>query len=135
MDCVAVCRRLWSLTCCKIYLVGTLKVSAGGTYAKYHFGLTPLHQACRYGHLIIEQYGIEYCGVDSEETNDEGRTVLHIASANGNLSIVRYLRETFHVDAEAKNNDGTTWAQKFHRTDSIQFFNDVPSNAAATYEW
>ncbi len=47
-------------------------------------------------------------GVDTEETDKDGKTALHIASNNGQLEIVKYLIETCHVDKEAKDDTGWT---------------------------
>ena len=71
-------------------------------------GGTPLHIACRYGHLNITQYLINEAHCNPLCENNDGDTPLHYACKYGNTRIVQCLLSTGKVDPLAKNKNGDT---------------------------
>ena len=71
-------------------------------------GETPLHYACRYGHLNIAQYLIreEHCNPSCE--NNVGWTPLHDACNGNHAHIVQYLLSTGRVNPLTKSKAGNT---------------------------
>ena len=66
-------------------------------------GWTPLHYACRYGHLKIVQYFIreKHCNLLCE--NNNGSTPLHYACVTGHLNIAQYLIREKHCNPSCVN--------------------------------
>ena len=55
-------------------------------------GLTPLHCACRGGHLDIVKYLIDVCKSDPNHSNSSGLTAIDFAQMGGHQEVVAYLR-------------------------------------------
>ena len=76
------------------------------------FGRTPLHLACRSGHLAVVHYLLTSRGANLEATDNDGRTPLHFACLRGHLDVVQELVAR-GANLEASTNSGKTplhWA-------------------------
>ena len=71
-------------------------------------GLTPLHLACKHGHLDITQYLISEQNCNPETTTPNGRTPLHLACKSGHLHIARCLITEHKCNPHCTDNDGYT---------------------------
>lgn len=71
-------------------------------------GLTPLHLACKNGHLDIAQYLIKEQNCNPEATNPRGSTPLHWACLCGHLQIAKCLITDYKCNPLYANNDGST---------------------------
>ena len=49
---------------------------------------TPLHLACRAGHLLVVQYLVNEKGAELEDANIKGARALHFAATSGNIDLV-----------------------------------------------
>ena len=71
-------------------------------------GLTPLHLACKNGHLDIAHYLIRQQNCNPETITSDGCTPLHLACANGHLRIAVVLIADFNCDPQCTDNNGCT---------------------------
>ena len=73
-----------------------------------HILYTPLHTACRYGHLNIVKFIVSVSSVDVNRKASDGYTPLHTACHHGQLESAKILLSSSLVDINIKNNDGDT---------------------------
>ena len=59
---------------------------------------TPLHLACRQGHLELVKYLVNEKLIDPVDANKEGETPFHVACETGRLEIVKFLVEKQDCD-------------------------------------
>ena len=71
-------------------------------------GLTPLHLACKHGHLSIIHYLIREQNCSPEATAPNGRTPLHLACKSGHLHIAKCLITEHKWNPHCTDNDGYT---------------------------
>ena len=71
-------------------------------------GLTPLHLACKHGHLNIVHYLIKEQNCSPEATAPNGRTPLHLACKNGHLHIAKCLITNYKCNPHCTDSDGYT---------------------------
>ena len=71
-------------------------------------GLTPLHLACKHGHLNIIHHLINEQNCNPEATTPNGRTPLHLACKSGHLHIARCLITHYKCNPHCTDNDGYT---------------------------
>ena len=69
---------------------------------------TPLHIACRYGHLSIVKYLVTSCKCNPESKDGENRSPLHAATACGHEDIVKFLMGNFNCDPLCRDSKGQT---------------------------
>jgi ankyrin repeat protein len=74
--------------------------------AKDYIGHTPLHWACRWGHVQVFQALLDH-GADIEAMTNSGKTPLHWACINGHVAVVIELLSR-GANMEAKDHDGYT---------------------------
>ena len=75
--------------------------------ATNHWGKTPLHLVCWYGHLDVVQYLLTSHAANLEATDNNGWTPLIEACYEGHLTVVKYLA-THGANVEAVDNEGLT---------------------------
>ena len=73
-----------------------------------HILYTPLHIACRYGHLDIVKFLVSVSSVDVNSKDSDGYTPLHTACRYDQLDIVKCLVSVSSVDVNSKASDGYT---------------------------
>ena len=86
--------------------------------------ITPLHYACRYGHLKIAQYLIRDAHCNPSYENKYGETPLHYACRYGHLKIAQYLIRDAHCNPSCKNKNGDTplhYACRYGHTHTVQY--------------
>ena len=71
-------------------------------------GNTPLHNACRYGHINIAVYLLSEAHCNPLCWNNDGDTPLHSACRYGHINIAVYLLSEAHCNPLCENNDGET---------------------------
>ena len=95
-------------------------------------GLTPLHLACKHGHLDIIQYLIKEQNCDPESTTPNGRTPLHLACKSGHLRIVKCLITEHKCNPHCTDNDGYTPLHAASESGDIDFVQRSKSSAIAS---
>ena len=106
--------------------------------AKYLFGQTLLHIACKYGKLNIVMYLIEQQNADPSAKDKIGWTPLHIACWHDKLQIAKYLIEEHNADVESRNNSGETplhSACKHGNLDIVKYLCQLNANKDAKNEY
>ena len=73
-----------------------------------HILYTPLHIACRYGHLDIVKFLVSVSSVDVNSKDSDGYTPLHTACRYSHLDIVECLLTSTLADVNSKNCNGYT---------------------------
>jgi len=63
-----------------------------------HCGMTPLMDACRFGHVPVIHYLVKAASADLNKFNKSGQNCLHIAAEAGRSSVVQDLVENFRMD-------------------------------------
>ena len=95
-------------------------------------GFTPLHLACKHGHLDITQYLIKEQNCDPESTTPNGRTPLHLACKSGHLRIVKCLITEHKCNPHCTDNDGYTPLHAASESGNIDFVQRSKSSAIAS---
>ena len=95
-------------------------------------GFTPLHLACKHGHLDITQYLIKEQNCDPESTTPNGRTPLHFACKSGHLCIVKCLITEHKCNPHCTDNDGYTLLHAASESGNIDFVQRSKSSAIAS---
>jgi len=71
-------------------------------------GDTPLHRACRFGHVQVVKVLLEHPVIDVNAGNAGRATPLNIASQEGHVEVVKLLLADTRVDLNSPSGDGTT---------------------------
>ena len=88
-----------------------------------HILYTPLHIACRYGHLDIVKFLVSVSSVDVNSKDSDGYTPLHTACRYSHLDIVECLLTSTLADVNSKNSNGYTplhTACRYNHSDIVE---------------
>ena len=80
----------------------------GNVDARSQKGRTPLHIACRNGHIDVAEYLICECDCDKEAKDNQKLTPLHAACLMGQTDIVKCLISRFGCKIDARDDEGWT---------------------------
>lgn len=69
---------------------------------------TPLHKACREGHLAVASYFIHDIGINPSDEDDEGQTALHYAALSGNVNLIKFLTDEKECNVYHQSHEGHT---------------------------
>ena len=80
----------------------------GNVEARDESGRTPLHIACKNGHIDVSEYLILECGCDKEAIDNEQNTPLFTACWNNQTAMVKHLVSRFGCKSDIRDTKGLT---------------------------
>jgi len=89
-------------------IVNLLLSKGDDANTKSRAGRTPLHEACKYGHVAVAKLLLEQYGAKIEAPDEDGKTPLHLACDYGKDAVAKLLLEAESVAINTRDIHGKT---------------------------